>query len=60
MSDGSTFNIGAVWKVAYLAIFELEGKDHLVAIYLFLDDLGSNPALSSIGLPGSRANIKIC
>lgn len=43
----------------YLAIFELEGEDDLVAIYLFLYDLGSNPALGGIGLPGSCTNIII-
>lgn len=41
----------------YLAIFKLEGEDHLVAIYLFFYDLGSNPAIGSIGLPRSCSNI---
>lgn len=42
---------------SYLAIFKLEGEQHLVAIDLFLYDLGSNPAFGGIRLPGSCTNI---
>lgn len=47
------------WLAPYLSIFELEGEEHLVAIYLLLDDLGSNPALGGIGLPRSCPNIVV-
>lgn len=49
----------AVLGAAYLAILQLEGQDDIVAIYLFLCDLGRNPALGGIGLPRPGANIVI-
>lgn len=46
-----------VGRAAYLSILEAEDKLDLVTIDYLLLDLGRNPALGGIGLPGLGADI---
>jgi hypothetical protein len=44
-------------RASYLAIFQVKDERDLVAVHRLLGNLGRNPALGDIGLPGPRPDI---